>query len=116
MVMIETRQAAERADEILSVPGIDGVYVGPSDLSLSFGLPPAPDQTDLDWIAAIDNVLTACARHKVVPGIAGNAQIAVKRMAQGFRFLEVSRDSAVLIRGAREDVDSVRAAMGTPAG
>lgn len=109
MVMIETRQAAERVDEILSVPGIDGVYVGPSDLSLSYGLKPAPEQTDAAFNAAIDDVLAACARHNVVPGIAGNAQVAVRRQAQGFRFLEVSRDSAVLQRGAREDVELVRA-------
>ncbi len=112
MVMIETRQAVEHADDILSVPGVDGVYVGPSDLSLAYGLAPAPDQTDPAWNAAIDTVLAACARHGVVPGIAGNAQVAVKRQAQGFRFLEVSRDTTVLERGAREDIAVVRLPTG----
>ncbi len=112
IVMIETRQAVEQANDILSVPGVDGVYVGPSDLSLAYGLPPAPDQTDPAWNAAIDTILASCARHGVVPGIAGNAQVAIKRQAQGFRFLEVSRDTTVLLRGAQEDVAAVRAAIG----
>ncbi|WP_343393129.1 aldolase/citrate lyase family protein [Candidatus Amarobacter glycogenicus] len=38
--MIETKQAVERLDEILAVPGIDAVYVGPADLSITLGLPP----------------------------------------------------------------------------
>ena len=108
---VEARWQARLAEH-LGVPGIDGVYVGPSDLSLSYGLSPAPEQTDPAFNAAIDDVLAACARHNIVPGIAGNAQVAVRRQAQGFRFLEVSRDSAVLQRGAREDVETVRAAMG----
>ena len=44
--MIETRQAVEHIDEILSVPGIDAIYIGPADLSVSFGLAPGLDQTD----------------------------------------------------------------------
>ena len=40
IVMIETRDAVARVDEILSVPGIDAVYIGPADLSITLGLPP----------------------------------------------------------------------------
>ena len=43
--MIETRQAVEHIDDILSVPGIDAVYVGPADLSVTYGLPPALDKS-----------------------------------------------------------------------
>ena len=111
MVMIETKQAVENVDAILSVPGIDGVYVGPSDLSLAYGLSPAPDQTDKEWNAALDSILAACKKYNVVPGIAGNAKVAVKRLSQGFRFLEVSRDTTVLERGAREDVELLKSNM-----
>ena len=41
--MIETREAIERAEEIISTPGLDAIYIGPSDLSVSLGLPPASD-------------------------------------------------------------------------
>ena len=87
------------------------MYVGPSDLSLAYGLSPAPDQTDKDWNDALDSILASCEKHNVVPGIAGNAKVAVKRLSQGFRFLEVSRDTAVLERGAREDVELLRSKM-----
>ncbi len=43
--MIETRQAVEAVDEIVAVPGIDAVYIGPADLSLTYGLAPAVDQS-----------------------------------------------------------------------
>ena len=44
--MIETAEALENLEDILSVPGIDAVYVGPSDLSLALGCQPRLDQTD----------------------------------------------------------------------
>ncbi len=56
IVMIETKEAVESIDAILSVPGIDGVYVGPVDLSLTLGLPPDTDHDDprfTDAIAAV---------------------------------------------------------------
>src|SRR3989304_28080 len=63
IVMIETKQALEDLENILSVPGIDAVYIGPSDLSVSLGLPPAYDQVGPQFMRAIDAVLHACARH-----------------------------------------------------
>src|SRR5271170_3835436 len=43
IVMVETTVAVERVDEIASVPGVDAIYIGPADLSVTLGLPPAPD-------------------------------------------------------------------------
>ena len=62
IVMIETKEAVARVDEILSVPGIDAVYVGPADLSVTLGLPPAPDQV------AASLQRRARARRRVVSG------------------------------------------------
>ena len=116
MVMIETREAVEQVEEIVSVPGVHGVYVGPSDLSLAYGLMPAPDQEDAEWNAAIDRILAACRAHGVTAGIAGNAQVAEKRYRQGFRFLEVSRDSVAIQSGAKAHLDHIRAAIDAPGG
>ncbi len=116
MVMIETREAVEQVEEIVSVPGVHGVYVGPSDLSLAYGLTPAPDQEDAAWNAAIDRILAACRAHGVTAGIAGNAQVAEKRYRQGFRFLEVSRDSVAIQSGAKAHLDHIRAAIGAQDG
>ncbi len=100
IVMIETRHAVAHVDEILSVPGIDAVYVGPADLSVTLGLPPAPDHDAPVFSDAITRILEACRAHGVVPGIAGNQQTAPKRIEQGFRLVEVAADAALLARGA----------------
>ena len=115
IVMIETRVAVEKVDEILSVPGVDAVYVGPADLSVTLGLPPAPDQSDQSFTDALERILDACHRHDVIPGIAGNATTAVKRLEQGFRLVEVASDGGLLGVGAGNALAQVRP-EGGPAG
>jgi 4-hydroxy-2-oxoheptanedioate aldolase len=107
IVMIETRDAVGRVDEILSVEGVDAVYIGPADLSITFGLPPAPDQDDASFNAAIDRVLEACRTNAVVPGIAGNQKTAPKRVEQGFRLVEVASDARLLGVGAGDALHAV---------
>jgi 4-hydroxy-2-oxoheptanedioate aldolase len=102
IVMIETREAVARVDDILSVPGIDAVYIGPADLSITLGLSPAPDHDEAVFADAITRVVTACKAHGVVPGIAGNQKTAPKRVAQGFRLVEVASDARLLGIGAGE--------------
>jgi 4-hydroxy-2-oxoheptanedioate aldolase len=92
--------AVDHVDEILSVPGVDAVYVGPADLSVTLGLPPAPDHEAAEFSDAISSILGACRAHGVVPGIAGNQQTAPKRVEQGFRLVEVAADAALLARAA----------------
>ena len=93
--MIETKQAVENIDEILAVPGIDAIYIGPADLSLTYGLDPRVDQEDATWNAALKTVVDACARHGVVPGIHASAELAAKRHATGFRMITVGFDTSV---------------------
>ena len=97
--MIETAQAVDAIDDILAVPGIDAIYVGPADLSLTYGLPPAGDNEG-PFVAALDAIIAACARHGVVPGIHGNPALAQKRRDQGFRMVTVCTDDQALARGA----------------
>ncbi len=115
IVMVETQVAVDIVDEIVSTPGVDAVYVGPADLSVTLGLPPAPDQTDQRFTDALDRVIDACHRHNVVPGIAGNAQTAVKRLQQGFRLVEVASDMRLLGLGARDALEQVRPGAGPKA-
>ena len=100
IVMVETREAVAVVDEILSVPGIDAVYVGPADLSITLGLAPAPDHEDAVFADAITRIVDACHAHGVVPGIAGNQKTAPKRLEQGFRLVEVAADAALLASSA----------------
>jgi len=106
--MIETREAIERVDEIVGVPGISAVYIGPADLSITFGLRPGMDQTDEGWNAAISAVVSSCQAHAVVPGVHSAASLAAKRGAQGFRMVTITNDLGALASGMMADLKSVR--------
>jgi 4-hydroxy-2-oxoheptanedioate aldolase len=114
IVMIETREAVADVDAILSVPGIDAVYVGPADLSVTLGLPPAPDQDATSFTDAITRIVEACDAHGVVPGIAGNQRTAPKRIEQGFRLVEVAADGALLASSMGQALNTVAPERGAP--
>lgn len=103
--MIETREAVEHLDEILSVPGIDAVYVGPADLSFSYGLAPSLDNGGQEpFDDAIATIIEACQRHGIVPGVHANAALAAKRREVGFRMITVTSDMTGLAAGLRHDL------------
>ena len=109
MPMIETAEAVGNLDEILSVAGVDAVYVGPSDLSLSMGLKPRLDQTDAPVVDAQLKIVEACKRHGVVAGIHNaTAGYALKMMAAGYQFVTLASDSRFLAAKAAEEVGAVR--------
>ncbi len=101
VVMIETVEAIGNLDQILAVPGIDAVYVGPADLSRTLGLEPLGDHDDESFVEAIDTILAACSRAGVVPGIHANPALVEKRLGQGFRMVTATSDILALMVGAR---------------
>jgi 4-hydroxy-2-oxoheptanedioate aldolase len=108
--MIETREAVERIDDILSVPGIDAVYVGPADLSLTLGCRPRLDQTDPPVVEAQRRIVEACQRHGVAAGIhCGTVAYARHIIEQGYRFVSLASDSRFLAAKAAEEVAAIRA-------
>jgi 4-hydroxy-2-oxoheptanedioate aldolase len=109
--MIETRQAVEHIDDILSVPGIDAIYIGPADLSVSYGLQPGVDQTDPAFTDALATVVAACGRHGVVPGIHASAALAAARHATGFRMITVGFDAEPVMQALRADIKRARDAV-----
>lgn len=109
--MIETKQAVGNLDEILSLDGVDVIYVGPADLSLSLGLAPGLDNAHADFDAAIEAIIDACARHGVVPGIHCSPELAAKRYEQGFRMLSVGYDFGPVMAALRDDLATARAAI-----
>ena len=109
MPMIETAEAVQNLDEILSVPGVDAIYVGPSDLSLALGCKPRLDQTDPPVVEAQLKIVEACKRHGVVAGIHNNtAAYALKMIAAGYQFVTLASDSRFLASKAAEEVAVVR--------
>jgi 4-hydroxy-2-oxoheptanedioate aldolase len=109
MPMIETKEAVDNLDEILSVPGVDAIYVGPSDLSLALGCKPRLDQTDLPVVEAQQKIVEACRRHGVVAGIHNaTAAYGVKMIAAGYRFITLASDSRFMAAKAAEEVAVAR--------
>lgn len=108
IVMIETREALEAVEEIVAVPGVDAVYVGPADLSLSLGLRPGVDQPDAVFHEALATIVAACQRHGVVPGVHANAELAAARHAAGFRMITVGFDHASMFLALRNDLATAR--------
>ena len=109
MPMIETVEALKNLDAILSVPGVDAVYVGPSDLSLSMGCTPRLDQTDAPVVEAQQRIAEACKRHGVIAGIHNaTAAYALKMIAAGYQFVTLASDGRFLAAKAAEEVAAVR--------
>jgi 4-hydroxy-2-oxoheptanedioate aldolase len=109
--MIETAEAIKNADEIIGTPGVDAIYIGPSDLGVSLGLPPASDHDDPQFVGALGKVLAACEKHGVIAGAhCGTPAVAKKRIAQGFRFVQVCDDAGSMVRGVAGAITEMRAA------
>lgn len=107
--MIETAEALENLDDILSVPGVDAIYVGPSDLSLALGVKPRLDQTDPPVVEAQRKIAAACKRHGVVAGIHNNTSAyALKMIAEGYQFVTLASDSRFLAAKAAEEAAAVK--------
>ena len=105
--MIETKQAVERLDDILAVPGIDAVYVGPADLSITLGLPPGMNNGGAFEEARI-RIAQQCAEHGVTAGIHANASLAEKHAAAGYRMITISGDSVAIPTQAQADLKLAR--------
>ena len=115
--MIETKTAVENLDDILSVPGIDAVYVGPADLSLTMGLPPRMDHDDEAFQSARIKIAATCRERGVTPGIHASATLAPKHVEAGYRMITISSDVGAMAGAAGEHLRSLRDvdASGKPA-
>ena len=108
--MIETAKALENLDDILATPGLDAVYIGPSDLSLALGCTPVFDDVDPPVAEAIDRILARAKAHGVVAGIHnGTPESALKRIAKGFQFVTISSDARLMAAGAQQVIAKMRA-------
>jgi 2-keto-3-deoxy-L-rhamnonate aldolase RhmA len=109
-IQIETKEALENLDDILCVPGIDVALVGNDDLSIGMGI---PGQLDTDtYRNAVKEVIAACNRHGVMPGIAGGDPAFVKYWAdQGMRMFWAAADICILWAGAAQGLKAIRQAL-----
>jgi 2-keto-3-deoxy-L-rhamnonate aldolase RhmA len=99
VLQIETKLAVERRDQLLAVPGIDAVMIGPADLSISLGVPGEFDHPKM--IETIELVKESCLKHGVAPGIHLRALGLAKFWKErGMKLLSCGAETGFLMEGA----------------
>ncbi|MBK8025866.1 MAG: 2-dehydro-3-deoxyglucarate aldolase [Chloroflexi bacterium] len=100
-IQVETQQAVENIEDIVSVPGIDVIFIGPNDLHISYGLTPRYWSQEPTFLQAVQRVVDACKAHGVAAGIlCGDGATAKQRIQEGFTFVGVGSDQGILLRFA----------------
>lgn len=113
---IETAEAVGNIEAILAVPGISGIYVGPSDLGLSMGLPALLDRDEPQILSIYERLVQATAKRGLVSAIhTGSAEYAARMINMGFGLVTVGSDNGFLAAGARNAIKSTRNGAGEKA-
>lgn len=107
LVQVETGEALERVEEIAAVEGVDGVFIGPSDLAASLGYLGRPGD------AAVQSVLKDAAARIVAAGkapgiLATNVEDARRYISWGYRFVAGGIDAGLLMRGAQATLAAMK--------
>jgi 4-hydroxy-2-oxoheptanedioate aldolase len=107
--MIETKESMDNLEGILSVKGLDAIFVGSGDLKLSLTGKAGHATTSPLFDEAIDKILSLCSSHQVIPGIwCATIEDAKKMKDMGFRFISVKSDNMMLAEAAREIVGGLK--------
>ncbi len=106
IVQIETPDAANAADEIAAVPGVDVLFVGPLDLSVNLGHP--GDFTPPTFVQHLKHVVTACKRHGKTAGILSRPELIDSHLQLGFRFVALGSDSGAVVAGLSNSLKAMR--------
>ena len=110
IAMIETKEALEKLNEIMTTPGIDGIYIGPADLSLAIGQKPAFDNPEgSPTYKEILNILEHAKKNNIFAGIHnGTPEYAKKMIDKGFNFVTIGADQRALSAGAKAMVEKMK--------
>lgn len=107
--MIETVEAVSNLEAILDVPGVSGVYVGPSDLGFSHGLEPKFDREEPLILGIYGRILAETAKRGLFAGIHTVDPLYAARMIEmGFRFLTIASDASLLGKASRDAMKAMR--------
>ncbi|HIG31129.1 MAG TPA: 2-dehydro-3-deoxyglucarate aldolase [Verrucomicrobiales bacterium] len=103
VVMAEHVEAIDNAESILSVPGIDAVFIGPNDLLNSMGYEPAFDSDKKEFIDAVGHIKDTAKRNGVAPGIhVANSAAAQHRIQEGFQMIAIASEVGMMLAKAKE--------------
>ena len=111
MAMIETKEGLANLDAICATPGLDAVYIGPSDLSFALGMAPRGDNPDPVHIATCDKIREAAHKRGIKAVMhCASAAFAAGAVKRGFDMVMLTSDLASMIAGARKQLDDLKAA------
>lgn len=109
IVMIETKQGLNSIEEICSVTGLDGVYIGPYDLSLDMGIPSEQFVNHPKHIAAVEKIFQAADNHGIVSGHHGfNIDDTLKWIEMGSLFSQFGSDLSFIHSGAQTNLSALK--------
>ncbi len=108
LAMIETREALTNLDAILQTPGLDGVYVGPSDLGLSLGYEPTLDPTAPEVLEAIAQIAARARAAGAIAGCHTRSPATIRRaFAQGYAFASLLTDARIFTNAVAAQLAAV---------
>ena len=106
----ETAEALDIIEDLCAVDGVDGIFVGPFDLSISMGMPGQFDAPEFQ--AAITRIVAACrAAGKYCMFFTGTADGVVDGFRRGFDAMAYSLDAALFIQSVKRDVEDIRSRL-----
>ena len=106
IVQIETPEAAEQAEAMAAVPGVDILFVGPMDLSVNLGHP--GDFSQPGFLQHLKNVVAACEKQGKTAGILSRPELVDQHKSMGFRFLALGSDSGAIVQGMNNNIAAIR--------
>ena len=107
--MIETQEAVNNIDEILSVPNLTGIYIGPGDMSSSYGKKPSFDVLEDPVYSNIKNIVNKTKQLGKIAGIHnGSTAYAKKMIMLGYQFVTISSDFRSMSLHAQKVVDEMK--------
>jgi len=111
IAMIETKEGTEKLEEIVTTPGLDGIYIGPADLALSMGLPVRGDQPEEEHLEMVKTILATAKKHGVAAGIhTSSLEYTEKYLALGFHFVTLATDSVHMVKNAARELAAAKGA------
>ncbi|MGB0465338.1 MAG: HpcH/HpaI aldolase family protein, partial [Candidatus Puniceispirillaceae bacterium] len=107
--MVETKQAFSNLDEIAATDGLTGIYIGPSDLSVSMGYNPGLDRTEAEMDDMFGTILASCKAHGLKCGIhCGSADYAKSAFERGFDFATLASDVRLFSAGINAAISQMK--------
>ena len=110
IAMIETKEALDNLDEIMTTPGVDGIYIGPADLSLAVNEKPSFDKSEKDPVyPVIMKILEHAKKNNIFAGIHNmTPEYAQKMIEKGFQLVTVGSEQRFMTTGAKNAIKKLK--------